>query len=190
MSRIMPSLSGSRTWQRTVVVQAWPPRISRPGSRGRAYVHAGYASRRLGRAAVRGPLAMCPHRRSEPVQSWCNRHDPRIALSLLLPGVAPGRHGGGPSGAGRPRAAGTDCSTWHRGATCASRPRRLPGWSRPARAGHAEPAVTVKTVLIGLSRWRWLLPIFRGETDETQRRVVAALPAPVNHVLGLRWDNA
>jgi hypothetical protein len=43
-----------------------------------------------------------------------------------------------------------------------------------------------KAVLIGVSPWRCLLPIFRSKTDETQRQVVAVLPAPVNHVLGLR----
>ena len=33
--------------------------------------------------------------------------------------------------------------------------------------GHAKPPLPVKAVLIGVSLWRRLLPIFRGNTDET-----------------------
>ena len=91
MSRIMPSLSGGCTWQRTMV-QAWPPGISRPGS-GRACVHAVYAPR-LRTVQPYGPNLFCARAAApRPMQSWCNcrwgdhagknLHDPCIALSVL-----------------------------------------------------------------------------------------------------------
>ena len=37
-------------------------------------------------------------------------------------------------------------------------------------ARSCEPAITVKAVLLGVSLWRRLLLIFRGNTDEMYRR--------------------
>ena len=78
----------------------------------RACVQAGCASRRRGRAPVRG-LSLCartaapsPCNPGAPaagvITRTKNRHDLCIVLSLLLPGVAPSRHGAARPGRDRP----------------------------------------------------------------------------------------
>ena len=185
MSRIMCSLSGRRTWQRAVV-PAWPPGISRPGSPGCAYVHAIYALGPLGRATVTGALSVCA-RTAAP--SPCNPGATvmiRVSLCrcclLAWLRVATARPERGGTAAGRRDRLQHQAPEGGRCVTA-----QAPSWLvEAACAGHANLQPPIKAVLIGLSRWRHLCPVFRGETDETQRRVVAALPAPVNHVLGLR----